>query len=388
MPEDVETIPRVDPADVALKTYRPLRQRKLNMLDSASLERAEGTATVQIAPSARVDRRVLVTIDVDPRLSRPAMELTQRSAATEAFESPPLLCSRIEGGSVATSAAIALTAAGEWVIESVEPAPVGDVVPLRPFRRIRIGTRRRYVAEPVGIVYSVLSPKKHSNYYHWALEGLTRAVMLAEARVPQTVNVLVPAPVTELHLQSLTAVGIAEPRILEWSGTPTDFPVVFLPTGPQHRGFSPPASAVKLLREAVFRGETPPPTSRLWVSRRLARRRRVPGEEGLFAVARKLGFVEVVAEELSVSEQIALFAGAEAVAGIHGAGLANALFMSPNGALVEAAPSSLKPRQKPFFWNLAAACGHRYACCVGSGDGFDVTRFERVLVEALASRRS
>jgi len=369
-----------------LRTYRPLRQRRLNLLDSdEALERVEGTATVQLAPAARVDRRVLAVLDLDPRIADPATELRLRDSKSDGFRSPPLLCSRIDGAAVATSAAIALTEGGRWVVESIEPAPVAEAVPVLPLRRIRVGTPQEHVDEAVAIVYSVLSPKKLANYFHWTLEGLTRAAMLAEAGVPPTVKLLIPAPVTDLHVQSLAAVGVDETRILEWSGVPTRFPVVFLPTGPQHRGASPPAAAISLLRRTVVRGTTEPPSLRLWISRRLARRRRMQDENELFAVARAHGFEEVVAEELSVSDQIALFARAEAVGGAHGAGLANAVFMRPGGALVEAAPGSLKPRQKAVFWNVAAACGHRYACCVGSGEGFDAGRFDAVLSTALDS---
>jgi capsular polysaccharide biosynthesis protein len=262
---------------------------------------------------------------------------------------------------------------------------VGDVAETLSFGRIRLEAPRQFVDEDVAVIYSVLSEKKIANYYHWVVEGLARAAMLEHAGVPNSVRLLVPQPVLEMHRTWLAAIGIDEERVLPWSGVPTRFRTVYLPSGPQHSGGSPIASAISFLRAHAARSRTAVPDRRLWISRRLARRRRkrMAGEADLLAVAANLGFEEIIAESLTAREQIELFAQAEAIAGPHGAGLANAVFMAPDTAVLEAAPESLKPQQKPLFWNLAAAAGQNYAYCVGPAEGIDPGRFERVLAKLL-----
>jgi capsular polysaccharide biosynthesis protein len=70
------------------------------------------------------------------------------------------------------------------------------------------------------------------------------------------------------------------------------------------------------------------------------------------------GFSEVSPEGLSVSEQIALFAQAEAVSRVFGAGLTNAVFSPPGSLLIDLQADWRKP--KPLFWNMAASFGLRY----------------------------
>jgi capsular polysaccharide biosynthesis protein len=323
---------------------------------------------------------------VEPGVRDPEAEVAQRVLDRDFFANPPLLCSRVPEGTVATSAGIVLTAAWTWIRESVEPAPVSEVVPTNRLGRIEVDRPSRTMDEDVAVVFSVLSPKKLRNYHHWTIEGVTRAAMLARAGVPETAGVLVPAPLTDLHRQSLAAVGIDERRLIEWDGVPTRFRCVYVPTGPQHSGREPVAHALELIAEkAAGLTDWRTPRRRLWVSRRDAVRRPFAHEERLAAIAASYGFEEVRAERLPAADQLALFSTAEVVGGLHGAGLANAAYMARGGVVVEAATDALKARAKPYFWNLAAARGHGYACLVGPAAGHDPQRFEQLLAATLAA---
>ena len=365
--------------------YKPLRQREFFRGGRATFDSSNGPQTVTVAPRASVSRDVVAAWDVDPRVRDRKAELAHRQVRQRVFANPPLLCSRIPEGAVATQAGVTMTADGRWIFDSVGVG-VREVAETRFFRRIRLDVPRRVVDEDVAVIYSVLSEKKLANYYHWIVEGLARAAMLEHAGVPNSVRLLVPEPVLELHRTWLAAIGIDEERVLPWSGEPTRFRTVYLPSGPQHSGSTPIASAISFLRAHAARSRTAVPDRRLWISRRLAKRRRkrMGSEADLLAVAENMGFEEIVAESLTPREQIELFAQAEAIGGLHGAGLANAVFMAPATAVVEAAPESLKPRQKPLFWNLAAAARQNYAYCVGPAEGIDPKRFEWVLAKLLA----
>jgi capsular polysaccharide biosynthesis protein len=62
-------------------------------------------------------------------------------------------------------------------------------------------------------------------------------------------------------------------------------------------------------------------------------------------------------EALSLAEQIALMQRAEAVMGIHGAGLTNLAFCQPGTIAIEIFPSNAV---LPYFWSLAQVVGLNY----------------------------
>lgn len=107
-------------------------------------------------------------------------------------------------------------------------------------------------------------------------------------------------------------------------------------------------------------------TAKLYIARGDAQRRRIVNEVDLIARLEKRGFTAVTPGGLSVREQAVLFAGASLVVGPHGAGLANAAFMAPGGALVELTHTG---RVVGTYHELAGAAGLRYAVVVGDMTG-------------------
>jgi hypothetical protein len=89
------------------------------------------------------------------------------------------------------------------------------------------------------------------------------------------------------------------------------------------------------LRARFLPKNLPAPDRRLYISRALARRRRVVNESRVIERLARRGFELVTLENLSVLEQAALFARAEAIVAPHGAGLTNLVFCSPGAAVVE-----------------------------------------------------
>jgi capsular polysaccharide biosynthesis protein len=127
---------------------------------------------------------------------------------------------------------------------------------------------------------------------------------------------------------------------------------------PRPFGKSAPAPIVaNVLRGLVPDQADPAGSRRLYVTR--SSRRRIVNEDELRATLERHGFSEVSAEGLSASEQIALFAQADAVIGVHGAGLANAVFCAPGALLGELQPERREGLQL-LYWNVAAISGLRY----------------------------
>jgi capsular polysaccharide biosynthesis protein len=74
---------------------------------------------------------------------------------------------------------------------------------------------------------------------------------------------------------------------------------------------------------------------RIYVSRSKASGRRITNEEEILPILASRGFVRVELEEISLSAQIALFAGAEALVAPHGAGLTNLIWCAPQTKILE-----------------------------------------------------
>ena len=96
--------------------------------------------------------------------------------------------------------------------------------------------------------------------------------------------------------------------------------------------------------------------SKLFLSRGAETARRLANGDQVADAFVTFGFTVVTPGELTVPEQVALFSRATHVAGVHGAGLANVMFMQAPGLMMEIVNEE---HRHPCFFNLAAAMGHR-----------------------------
>ncbi len=117
-------------------------------------------------------------------------------------------------------------------------------------------------------------------------------------------------------------------------------------------------TCMQLLRDRFVQGRGAH-TRKIYVSRYYARFRKVINEPAILPLLKKYDFNVVYPENLDLFEQINLFSSCQIVAGIHGAGLTNCVFMKSEGSVFE-----LKTKEKSIFngiyWNLADALGHNY----------------------------
>ena len=98
-------------------------------------------------------------------------------------------------------------------------------------------------------------------------------------------------------------------------------------------------------------------TRRVFISRADARKPRLLNEDEVFARLERFGFERVMPGRLPVADQVALFSGAQAVAGPHGAGMTNLVFMPEGGAVIEIFGRSLA--HGAYAW-LSHLGGHAY----------------------------
>ena len=97
------------------------------------------------------------------------------------------------------------------------------------------------------------------------------------------------------------------------------------------------------------------PSRCLWISRKDARERHFATEAALLALLPELE--PITLSGMSPAAQMALFAEAKLIVGPHGAGLANCIFCTPGGKLIEIFP---KEKMQPIYQRIAQIAGMDY----------------------------
>jgi len=169
------------------------------------------------------------------------------------------------------------------------------------------------------------------NYYHWLIDHLPRLALLdAGDDRPLIVNDN-PAP---FQIEMLAHLGIARDRLIGLASS--DWLHVRDLVAPSLLAQSslPHPDALSWLRRR-FLSTAKTGSRRIYVSRRKAAKRRLVDEDRLASALEKANFLVVEAEEMSVAQQIALFAGADIIVAPHGAALANLAFATPGSLVVE-----------------------------------------------------
>lgn len=202
-----------------------------------------------------------------------------------------------------------------------------------------------------------------NNYFHFLTDALGQLHWRERVPAARAAKMIVSgfSPEAEVFLPfmgaSMKAVGIAPSDLQPFDGTLMFCRKIIFPK--RDTGMS--AWKAQHLRKCFGVAGRTRGTKRIYVARGAAPRRRVLNEAAVEKLLAGYGFVSVNPGALSVTEQVELFAGAEIVAGPHGAGLTNAVFMAPGGAIIE------MTHDKRVVWTyheVAGAAGHAYACVV------------------------
>ncbi|WP_274649480.1 glycosyltransferase family 61 protein [Paenibacillus humicola] len=197
--------------------------------------------------------------------------------------------------------------------------------------------------ETVGVL---TSPGSY-NYYHWMFDVLPRIEMMRQSGLQVDRYVVNRAGGHAFQQETLEMFGISEEQLIE-CGEHLHLKARRLVV-PSMAGFSGhmPKLACVLLRQAMLtKGRRPAhvQSRRIYISRSLAENRRILNEHEVIEHLQRFGFQPLTLETMSVAEQIAVFADAEAVVAPHGAGLANLVFCRPGTKIVELYhPGSVNP---------------------------------------------
>ena len=266
----------------------------------------------------------------------------------------------IENGRVAERTGSAITP-DNHLLEELSPCWSGE-----PSRHPLLACGKLPPVKRVAGKVAVLSSYGGENYYHWFTEALPRLRLIQQQGLDfQWCYAPNQFP---FHRESLRLLGVSDEQILpvgRFAHIQADgILAASIPSRQHHL----PAPFREFLRERFLgnclENETPSaktPT-RIYISRRQAKRRKIVNESELREVLRSRGFQTVYLEQLPLVEQIRLFAGAEAIVAAHGAGLTNLLFARPETAVLEIGTPD---RLLHCFYNLAWQGKQRYAHLLG-----------------------
>ena len=185
------------------------------------------------------------------------------------------------------------------------------------------------------------------NYFHWVAEALPLLEALEQAPalgVPASEPlVVVNAPVPTFVWQWLEIFGIEPARVRPWTQRRVRVERLLLPSQrfgrlcdehPHWGRHLYPRWALEFVRRRALLSLSSQPLlvreqgTRVFLSRPRSGARGLANHDPVLACLQRHGYREVLAEQLTVREQIALFASLTHLVAIHGAGMVNLIFSS------------------------------------------------------------
>jgi hypothetical protein len=291
-------------------------------------------------------------------LAEPARPLT----ALAAGDPPPALQPVTTAVTIldATSGALAFTenlvvTDRGWIVfsrdvdEDGRPYTFRD---LRPWRTPLPSARR--VSGSVGY----LSNTGVHNFGHWLLFVFPLVQLYREHLGEDPDYYYVGNPIQPWHYDSLAEIGIARERVLT-DAVVGDRMVAAIADWPTPA----PTPFLDFTTDSLRRTPDPSmPPRRVYISRKLRPTRPLLNEEECLEVLERHGFESWCTETLTLREETQLFADAEVVVGLHGAGLANLVFCHPGCIAVELFAHGFT---STWFTDVCAVRGVTYASLHG-----------------------
>ncbi|MEO6994624.1 MAG: glycosyltransferase family 61 protein [Lacunisphaera sp.] len=288
-----------------------------------------------------------------PLPAHAAAEVQDFLRAQTTTEATSRCLARLPGGRVFGSGNV-LSPDGKWLARDVSP-DFGKPFPehwLLSYKKIppprRLSGKTAVIATTLG-----------SGYSHWLLEELPRLLALAAGDF-ETIIAHANAP---CQREAIALHGFSETLIDPTRRDHYSCDELIVPS----LGDLTPETIARLngfIAPLRASAATSSFGERLYVSRAIAKRRRVLNESELWSALEPRGFVKLQLEELTWSEQIAAFRGAKMIVTPHGAGLANLVFCEPGTKVVELFNRSYV---NPGYWQLAALQALDYWPLVSAG---------------------
>jgi len=182
----------------------------------------------------------------------------------------------------------------------------------------------------VALIYDQWS----GNYYHWLIDTLPRLLILRE-KFPDYL-LLMPKSGAPFMKATANILGFKNYLDIEKNQI-LDAHKIIIPGQAAHTLFHDPVLIQRVQKELLdgLGYIKKKPHRRIYISRSTQRKRRVANELDVRDLVKKYNFEIIHFENMTFEDQAALMQEAEVVIGVHGANMANILFMQPKCAVVE-----------------------------------------------------
>lgn len=212
---------------------------------------------------------------------------------------------------------------------------------------------------------AVLALKDSNIYYHWMMDVLPTIHLLRQAGIKPYTFVINGKTAAAFQTETLSMLGISRKRIVRsHPELHLESPLLVIP---RCVGRFRSRWSIDFLRHELMTASGIKPAARkdrIYISRERASKRKLLNEDDVMQVLGRRGFRKVHLEEMPLSEQVRLFASAEAVAGPHGAGLTNTVFCHPGTRVIEMFSPQLVHTCYPM---ISCLLGLRHYYLVGTG---------------------
>lgn len=232
-------------------------------------------------------------------------------------------------------------------------------------RAVRVAPRgEAQEASPVLLLDGFEALQWH-NYYHWMIPLLSRIALAQENGLLDRRRLVVPEGLRRWMTETLDLIGLSpDQRRPVPLGQRVRFDDAVLMTSVEH--VSP--SAIGALRRRIMgdgaKVKAPPADGPcLYLTRRDQTRRSLVNEAEIEALAREMGFRVIAPQDLTVAEQIVIFASARGVAAPEGAALTNTIFCAPGVRVLSIVCAN---DMMPIYNDLALVLGHDHLKLAGT----------------------
>ncbi|MBD2664384.1 tetratricopeptide TPR_2 [Richelia sinica FACHB-800] len=185
---------------------------------------------------------------------------------------------------------------------------------------------------------AVLAGLSNHVYFHWMLDVLPRLELLKLDLKLAEIDYFIVDNRLQFQQETLTTLQIPEEKQLQINSLHhLQATELIIPSFPGCVAWMPKWTC-DFLKQNFLKTEHHQfisPQKKIYITRKLAKSRRVINEDELLALLQIYGFQPVILESMSVAEQAALFAQAEIVISPHGSGLTNLVFCQPGTKVIE-----------------------------------------------------
>ena len=226
------------------------------------------------------------------------------------------------------------------------------------YSKERLEKDKRYI--------SVNNAYSHT-YYHWLLEVLPRLYLTREY-FSDSILLLPDNHTAKFHCQSLALFRVKQTYLMEFDKI-YQAPQLLVPSQiGRVANYHPQVikQTVEFIKSQLELkldlGE------RIYVSRGKATKRKILNEDEVLSYVQEQGFTSVCLEDYSFGEQISIMHHCRYLVGLHGAGLANMIFMPEDGHIFEF--RKYDEGENYFFYTLASTVhlNYYYQFCQASCD--------------------